>query len=404
MGKFTGSVFIAVGSTIGARILTLPFCSMNTGFMPAIAVLFFVWATMTLSALLILRLSLAMDEASCTFSGMAKELMGPLGRAVTWITSLLLMYSLIGAYTAGNTVVLGDLLASVHIRLPGPVIAVIFMAAFGWVVSCGARVTDYVNRPIMIIKGGAMVCAIALLLSHMKSDYLQGKSLTDIPWGEGGIMAMVPNFLCAFGFHNVIPSLRVYNSDKPERLKWIILASTTASLVIYIGWICVTMGTVSGQNLARIGGGPDSTWRFISVLVDLANSRAISFFMMGFINTTMAVAFLGTALSLFDFLTDGLKGLTWQSSRQRKILVALLTFLPPLAFTIFCPKGFLLALGYAAIFTAILFLIVPAIMSYRLHKKLPPGHTRHAFRKSAFLFALACVGGAVILMQLLYGG
>lgn len=61
--------------------------------------------------------------------------------------------------------------------------------------------------------------------------------------------------------------------------------------------------------------------------------------------------FLGVSLGLFDFLADGFKQSNTHGGRFR---TALLTFVPPFMFAILYPQRFILALGYAAIFVAIL--------------------------------------------------
>ena len=63
---------------------------------------------------------------------------------------------------------------------------------------------------------------------------------------------------------------------------------------------------------------------------------------------------------MFDFFIDGF-GL----SRQRwlhRVGVALTTFVPML-FSVYLPGGFFLALQYAAVFAAVLVLILPSLMS-----------------------------------------
>ena len=46
----------------------------------------------------------------------------------------------------------------------------------------------------------------------------------------------------------------------------------------------------------------------------------------------------------------------------------MLTFVPPFAFALLYPEGFVLALGYAAIFATILIVILPALMVYKLRR------------------------------------
>ncbi|XSZ47861.1 aromatic amino acid transport family protein [Francisella noatunensis] len=47
------------------------------------------------------------------------------------------------------------------------------------------------------------------------------------------------------------------------------------------------------------------------------------------------------------------------------LALGLVCFIPPLVFTVFYPRGFILALQYAAIFAVIIFVYTPAFLSRR---------------------------------------
>jgi tyrosine-specific transport protein len=72
---------------------------------------------------------------------------------------------------------------------------------------------------------------------------------------------------------------------------------------------------------------------------------------------------MGVALSLSDFLIDGLKiKKTWEG----RLLAIFLTFIPPLIFVFSYERGFLMALEYAGVFVAILLIALPSAMAWRL--------------------------------------
>ena len=48
-----------------------------------------------------------------------------------------------------------------------------------------------------------------------------------------------------------------------------------------------------------------------------------------------------------------------------KVLLLILMFAPPLLFSLFYPTGFILAVGYAGVFVAVLYGILPAIMVWK---------------------------------------
>ncbi len=63
-----------------------------------------------------------------------------------------------------------------------------------------------------------------------------------------------------------------------------------------------------------------------------------------FADLALLTSFLGVSLGLFEYLGDVIKDKNGNSNR---IVSSLITFLPPLGFALYYPKGFILALGYA---------------------------------------------------------
>lgn len=63
-----------------------------------------------------------------------------------------------------------------------------------------------------------------------------------------------------------------------------------------------------------------------------------------FADLALATSFLGVALGLFDYLADLFQR---RNSVTYRLQTGAITFLPPLAFALFYPRGFVMALGYA---------------------------------------------------------
>lgn len=54
------------------------------------------------------------------------------------------------------------------------------------------------------------------------------------------------------------------------------------------------------------------------------------------------------------------------------------TFLPPLAFALFYPRGFVMATGYAGVATAVLALLIPSMLAWQSRKQNPQANYRVA--------------------------
>lgn len=390
---------ILIGTIVGAGMLALPLVSGMSGFLYASLLMIAVWALMTITGLLVLEVNLSLDITACSFSSMADKTLGKPGKIITWITCLLLLYALTAAYMSGAASLLSVLMNSCHIKVPNFMNAVFFTLVFGGAVFWSTKITDYFNRGLISIKGGLLLATLILLLPHINiSNLLELHGSLETKC----LIGTIPIFLCAFGYHTVIPSLRMYLGEQPRELKLIIILGTTISLIVYLLWLAVTLGIIplTGTNsftaLAKSNG---SVGELINTVTLLTNSKGLSSVINGFSDIAMTTSFLGVTLGLFDFLADGFKR---PNTRYGRSQTALLTFVPPLIFAYYYPQGFILALKYAAIFVTILEVILPALMAYKLRVNLtsPSPSSYRVFGGNKLLFIIAIIGFILILSQL----
>jgi tyrosine-specific transport protein len=217
------------------------------------------------------------------------------------------------------------------------------------------------------------------------------------------LFAATPVFLHIFNYHFVIPSLRMYAGDKANILKWIIVCGTVMSLIFYMLWAIATLGTVpttglnSFESLSQLGHAVD-TPDFIKAITTIINNKWATTCINGFYNISMTTSFLGVSLGLFDFLADGFKRANTHSGRLQ---TAGMTFLPPVIFALFFPSGFIMALNYSSCFIAILCIILPALMVYRLRKNRELKSSYRSSISSKMLIPLAVFGGILFLLPIL---
>jgi tyrosine-specific transport protein len=104
----------------------------------------------------------------------------------------------------------------------------------------------------------------------------------------------------------------------------------------------------------------------------------------------LVTSFLAVNLSLRDFLTDGFK---IEKDTKGRIIVSILTLLPPLIYAIAFPKGFTVALGYGGVFVAIIYGILPALMVYkgRYEEKLQTVYTAPGGKAGLIIVLLGSV-------------
>ncbi|HEX4044321.1 MAG TPA: aromatic amino acid transport family protein [Gammaproteobacteria bacterium] len=356
--KLIGCILLLVGTSIGAGMLALPIAPAQLGFVGAIIMLFGCWLVMTLGAFLLLEVNLWLPQNSNLIS-MAKATIGPIGQILSWITYLLLLYSLLCAYIAGGSDLLHNLLFASGIEIPVWLANILFTLLFGLVVYLGIRSVDYVNRGLMLVKMGAYILLVILLIPFISPEKLSTGNMSYLTSTTALTVTIT-----SFGYATIIPSLRVYFAGNVHKLKTIIMIGSLIPLICYIIWDAAIMGVIplTGEHgLTAILQSSSSTSDLVNTLTLLASTESIAFFTKLFTSICVVTSFLGVALCLADFLADG-----FQLEKQggNGLFIHFATFLPPLIITLFFPNAFIKALEYAGIYCIILLIFLPAWMAW----------------------------------------
>lgn len=352
-----GGVLLVAGTCIGAVTLALPISTAAMGFYWTLAVFVMCWLAMLLAGWLVLEVSLSLP-AGTSFVSMAKTTLGPIGEWVTWGSYLLLLYSLLAAYFNGG----GDLVRGVWQQTHGNMLAV-WTGVLPWVLLgagvlyAGTAIADRVNRILVM---GLMLSFMILgagLSLHINPAHLLWKSPSEVT-------VALPIVITAFGYQVVIPTLRRYFEGTPRALPGIVALGSFLPLLVYSLWaldifgVFPSRGAHSLQQLLASGHPAGLLPQYLSTILQHA---WVTWVVAAFGLFAIASSFIGIALSLFDFLADG-----FHLSRQGsgRVLLVVLTLLPPLAYAVYYPQGFILALSYAGIFVALLNGIIPVLMTW----------------------------------------
>lgn len=355
--KLLGCILLIVGTSIGAGMLALPIAAAQLGFFGSIILLFVCWFVMTAGAFLILEVNLWLPQNSNLIS-MAKSTLGPLGQIISWVTFLLLLYSLLSAYIAGGSDLFHHFIMSSH--SPEWVSTIIFTLIFGTIVYLGIRIVDYVNRGLMFFKFVAYLLVIILLAPLISSVNLAAGDLKNIT-----STTAITVTITSFGFAAIVPSLRIYFAGDIKKLKKAIIFGSLIPLICYIAWDAVIMGVIpldGPQSLKALLHSDNSTSDLVSTLSTTAAKPSITFFVKLFTSICVLTSFLGVGLCLADFLADGFQV---EKKGMNSIFIHLLTFIPPMIIVLFYPRAFIQALEYSGIYCIILLILLPAWMAWR---------------------------------------
>lgn len=354
INRFIGGILLVAGTTIGAGMLALPVITSFAGFFPSIVLFIVCWTLMLCTALFFLDVNLAVRGEPNLIS-MAGKTLGNTGKTLSWIFYLLLLYSLTAAYIAASTPLFTEAIRAItgypmprwlaHFSLP---------VIFGSFIYLGTKGVDYVNRILMLGLIFTYFLLVIVVSPHLDCSLF----IARFEW-SANIIAL-PVVFTSFGYHIIIPSLSTYLEHNKKLLRQTLIIGSAIPFVVYLIWQLLVIGVVPFEKLqeAFITGEP-ATVPLSKLLKNPLVGLAASFFSFFAIVTS----FLGVALSLSDFLTDGLKiKKTWEG----RLLACVLTFLPPLIFVFTCQRGFYLALEHAGAFVAILLGILPCWMAWKL--------------------------------------
>ncbi|KXO12583.1 Tyrosine-specific transport protein [Moritella sp. JT01] len=377
MSKIVGSTLIVAGTALGGGMLALPLASAGLGFYTAAFLIIVNWALMTYTALLMLEIH-QHAEQDATLNSLAKNLLGKPGQYLATFASFFLFYALCAAYIAGGgsqlTNKINDLLSLELTPQFGAVLLTIIVAT---VVSIGTHSVDIVNRVLFSVKIIVLALTLSLLFPHVQSI-----NLLEMPVEQGLLLSALPVIFTSFGFHGSIPSIVRYVGIDIKTLKKVMICGASAPLVIYLLWQVATQGVLSQTTLMA----NNSLTSFIASLSSVLQQPQVSQSVSIFADLALATSFLGVSLGLFDLLSGMMKRAntsihnndsddsTNADGKSHRVKTALVTFVPPLAFALFYPQGFITALGYAAIALVILAIFLPVAMVSKQRKAQANGY------------------------------
>lgn len=383
-GSVFGGILLVGGTSIGAGMLGLPIMTAAAGFLPTVGAFLFVWLFMTFAALAYLEVTLRF-KGEINLISLAGSTLGKYAKGFAWFAYMFFLYSLMAAYTAGGTSMFMDGLGiTTATRLGYGILSIIFTVPFAIFVYYGALWVDRLNRILMfgLILSFAYICVMFLSFEPAHDFHMIGSSEY--------LLFTLPLLVTSFGYHTLIPTLKTYMQENVKKLRIVIIAGGLLPFVVYTLWEAIVLYLVPtwGEN-GLVGmlysGNPGEA---ISSAIRV-HGNVIHICIVLFKVFAITSSFIGVGLGIFDFFSDGLH---IHKTKYGRLILTLLTFAPPIIYTMLIPDGFLLALKYAGVFAAILLIIYPVLMAWhaRYIKKLP-GHYK------------MWGGKAVLLLTLLFG-
>lgn len=363
MNKTVGSTLLVSGTMIGAGMLAMPLTSAGIGFGFTLVLLLALWALLTFTALLFVELYQT-AESDAGIGTLAEQYFGKFGRVVATAVLIIFLYALIAAYVSGGGSLLSDLLPE---SFGNKISILLFTIIFGSFIVIGTHSVDKINRLLFFVMLAAFVIVLGLMLPEIKMD-----NLLAMPIDNALIISASPVFFTAFGFHGSIPSLNKYLGGNVKALRISILVGSSITLGAYILWQLSTHGLLTQNEFLQILKEDATLNGLVKATLAITGSNVITSAVKLFSTLALVTSFLGVGLGLLECIEDLLKR-SFNISTGR-ISLGLLTFIPPLAFALFYPEGFILALGYAGQMFAFYAVVLPVSLVWkarRIHPSLP---------------------------------
>lgn len=368
-GSVFGGILLIGGTSIGAGMLGLPIMTAAAGFLPTVGAFLLVWFFMTLAALAYLEVTLRF-KGEINLISLAGNTLGKGAKAFAWIAYVFFLYSLMAAYAAGGTSMLMDGLGIISTtRLGYGLLSILFTLPFAIFVYYGAAWVDRLNRILMfgLILSFVYICFAFLHFEPAHEFHMLGSSKY--------LFFTLPLLVTSFGFHTLIPTLKTYMHENVKKLRIVIIVGGLLPFVVYCLWEAIvlylvpTWGETGLISMLYTGNPGEAISSAIRVHGNVIHTCIVLFKVFA-----VTSSFVGVGLGICDFFSDGLH---IHKTKNGRLILTLLTFAPPIIYTMLLPDGFLAALKYAGVFAAILLIIYPVLMAWhaRYIKKLPGRYT-----------------------------
>lgn len=388
--KLIGSSLIIAGTAIGGGMLAMPIISSGVGFTGITIVMILIWLTMCYTAILLVE-TYKDNNPEDGLSTMTYKYLGKAGFIITGISMLTLMYALVSAYIAGGSDILRLNLSNwLETDISPQVTAFIFTILFGGIVGLGARIVDIATRWIFIIKLIFLLIVIIVMVGYVRID-----NLIQLPIESKLFFSSIPVIFTSFGFHIVVPSMVKYLDGDIKLLKKAFIYGSLLPLIVYIIWQLSILGSIDSNTFFTIIKETQGLEAVIIAVNGISESKWMNIPLNIFFAAAILTSFLGVALALFDYVKDLSKK---KAFGKNKVIIYLITFIPPLLFALYYPKGFVIALSYAAISVVITSLFIPVLMYIKVKKERQ--ETISFLQKIAFSLIFA-FGTSILVIQVL---
>ncbi|QIV96539.1 amino acid permease [Allofrancisella inopinata] len=392
--KILGSIMIIVGTMIGGGILALPIITAKLGFVIGSILIIVIWSIMTYTAIVISDISCSMPYGS-SFKTIAQRYLGQTGGIVASIAFLVLMYFISTAYISAAA----SSLSTTFPMLSQKLSALIFVIIFGSIVVLGTRFVDYANRFFIVLK-----ILVLVILCVVFNKYIELPNLLESPVDLGiSLVIAIPVFTTSFTSHIIVPALSDYLAKNTKDMKRVIIIGSIIPLFLYITWVITILGVLPLHGpisfmtsiFSHIPVTQANIGDILTTLGHKIKTPVTDIVLHIFTYVAIMTSFLSVNLSLFHFNID-----TYKLYKTKRIIsysiATVLTFGIPLIINQLNPNIFIYAMTCVGLSIAILLMVMPALMAFKINKLKESFNYKISSYKSLWLVSI--VSGVIVVL------
>lgn len=364
-------ILLVAGGAIGAGMFALPFAAAGAWFLWAVLGFVFIWFLSFWSASLLAKVNIALVSepeipltASCSFDSLVNYSLGKQWTLVNNLCIMFIMSILMYAYTTAGANIIGFTAAQMGMDkglVEGHWLRIGFALLIATAVWFGTAIVSRVSLLLMLVMSGLFAAVVVGIFPQVEFD-----RLWQVDHQSEYLFSALPVFLTAFACAGLVPTLVRHYQHKPINTHRSLLWGTVIALLVYLLWTMVTLGAIDRIAFAGLIGQGSNVADLVSTLISQGASDAVRINLSSFSHLAIITSFLSVGIGFFHFMQDKL-GLSTQTSRR--LLALLCCFGPPLIASVLFPYGFVYAIGFAGLFVAFSFFVLPAMMAFRLSSR-----------------------------------
>jgi tryptophan-specific transport protein len=364
-------ILLVAGGALGAGMFALPMVSAGAWMWWSTFGLFLVWGMTFVSAKLFATVNLALITNShnsldhrSSFDSLVCHTLGLKWSRVNNMSIVFIMMILMYAYTSAGASIVDYSLKSAGLGVDDSYrrwLSIGFATLIGFTVAFGTSLVSRVLLVFLVMMAAAFIVSALGIMPSVDVNHL-----TISINAPQYVLAAIPVYVTAFACAGLIPSLVRHYHLQPENVNRSLFWGSFLVLLVYILWLILTFGSIGRDGFESVFVGGGNLGELVAALVNNGVDNSLEVRLNLFSHGAIITSFLSVGLGLFHFIQDKF---SLGDSHSQRLFASACCFGPPAIASFVFPYGFIHAIGFAGMFVAFSFFVLPGMMALALKQK-----------------------------------